>query len=185
MVARCVDGVAAGGGAGRWGEHMARARYRQQHEERAPALATRLHAALGQLSATAAPGMVVGVGVDLVEIATFEALPYAEHAAFYALAFTPGEIAYCRGRAAPAQHFAARFAAKEAVVKACGELATLMPAQIEIVRAGTGAPAARIHGAPAFNRQYAVPLSLGHSDTLAYAVALTVRRAEPTAVDEG
>jgi holo-[acyl-carrier protein] synthase len=146
------------------------------------ALALQLHDALGRLAALAAPGTVAGIGVDLVEIATFDALPFAEHTDFYALTFTPDEIAYCRRQAASAQHFAARFAAKEAVVKACGALLALSPAQVEIVRASTGAPDVRIHGAPTLDG-LALYVSLGHSETIAYAVALAVRRHEPAAGD--
>jgi holo-[acyl-carrier protein] synthase len=147
-------------------------------------LARRLQGEMARLVAAAAPGVVAGIGVDLVEIATFAALPFAEHAAFYALTFTAGEIAYCQGRALPAQHFAARFAAKEAVVKACGGLVTLMPAQVEIARARTGAPVARLHDAPPLSDGYAIHVSMGHSDTIAYAVALALRREEASAVDE-
>jgi holo-[acyl-carrier protein] synthase len=177
---------------GKVGRHDAR-RGAERMEQRDPAerdaapaqpLAQRLQEQLQHLLATANPGTVAGIGVDLVEIADFDALPFVEHAAFYALTFTAGEIAYCQGCAAPAQHFAARFAAKEAVAKACGGLAALAPAQIEIVRTRSGAPLARLHDAPALDRLCAVHISIGHSATIAYAVALALRREEPTAVDE-
>jgi holo-[acyl-carrier protein] synthase len=157
---------------------------RQQPGERGSvALARHLDEALRRLSAETAPGVVTGVGVDLVEIAAFEALPLAEHAAFYALTFTPDEIAYCRGHVAPAQHFAARFAAKEAVMKACGAWVALMPAQVEIMRASTGAPLVRLHVAPTLGSQPRVHVSIGHSETIAFAVALAVRREGPFAPD--
>jgi holo-[acyl-carrier protein] synthase len=62
--------------------------------------------------------MIVGLGVDIVEIARVQRL-IAEHGerALQRL-FTPNEVAYCRGKSRPAQHFAARLAAKEAAFKA-------------------------------------------------------------------
>jgi holo-[acyl-carrier protein] synthase len=121
-------------------------------------------------------GAVVGIGVDLVEIAAFAALPFEENQHFYTRVYTIDEIAYCRSCAAPPQHFAARFAAKEAVVKACGGLVRLVPAQIEIERTATGAPVVKVYAAPALDRTYAIHVSLGHSETVAYAVALAVRQ---------
>lgn len=124
--------------------------------------------------AGAEPGAVVGIGVDLVEIDVFAALPFEENQHFYTLVYTMEEIAYCRSCAAPSQHFAARFAAKEAVVKACGGFARLTPAQIEIARTANGAPMVRVCSAPTLHKTYTLHVSLGHSATVAYAVALAV-----------
>ena len=63
--------------------------------------------------------VIVGVGIDLVEIARMEAGLRKEHGLKDQL-FTEGEKAYCESMAMPAQHFAARFAAKEAFLKALG-----------------------------------------------------------------
>ena len=122
----------------------------------------------------ARPSTVVGIGVDLVEIDVFAALPFEENQHFYTHVYTMEEIAYCRSCAAPPQHFAARFAAKEAVVKACGGFMRLTPVQIEIVRTATGAPVVKVRSAPTLDRTYAIHVSLGHSATVAYAVALAV-----------
>ena len=63
--------------------------------------------------------MLIGVGCDVIEIARVQKA--IERAAFVKRVFTPAEIAYCesRGKQAAAS-FAARFAAKEAVLKALG-----------------------------------------------------------------
>ena len=63
--------------------------------------------------------MLIGVGCDVIEIARVQKA--IERAAFVERVFTPAEIAYCesRGKQAAAS-FAARFAAKEAVLKALG-----------------------------------------------------------------
>jgi holo-[acyl-carrier protein] synthase len=65
--------------------------------------------------------------------------------------FTPGERDYCRRHADPYPHFAVRFAAKEAVLKALGrglfaEGVDRALCEIEVVREGGGPPAVRLSG---------------------------------------
>jgi holo-[acyl-carrier protein] synthase len=63
--------------------------------------------------------MILGIGIDLVEVSRIEqALTRGER--FRRRLFTPGEIEYCLRHKSPAKHFAARFAAKEAGMKALG-----------------------------------------------------------------
>ena len=63
--------------------------------------------------------MLIGVGCDVIEIARDKKA--IEREAFVERVYAPEEIAYCRGRGAQAAaSFAARFAAKEAVLKALG-----------------------------------------------------------------
>ena len=64
--------------------------------------------------------MIVGTGVDIVEVARFERFVEERNEALLDRLFTPAEREYCRPRKASAQHYAARFAAKEAFVKALG-----------------------------------------------------------------
>jgi len=64
--------------------------------------------------------MVVGVGVDLVLIPRIRRALERWDERFLTRVFTPEEIQYARGRRDPAQHLAARFAAKEATLKALG-----------------------------------------------------------------
>jgi len=63
---------------------------------------------------------VVGVGVDLVETARIDRSLGKFGERFLHRVFTAGEIEYCQSMKFPARHFAARFAAKEAVSKAFG-----------------------------------------------------------------
>ena len=58
--------------------------------------------------------------------------------------FTPAEAAYCASKAFPPQHFAARFAAKEAVGKALG-IGMTRWREVEVIR-GRGAPTIALHG---------------------------------------
>lgn len=64
--------------------------------------------------------MIVGTGVDIVEVARFQRFVDEGNEALLERIFTPAEREYCRPRRACAQHYAARFAAKEAFVKALG-----------------------------------------------------------------
>src|ERR671923_12062 len=81
------------------------------------------------------------VGIDLIEIARVErALERRPRLA--ERLFTQGELTYARDRARPARHLAARFAAKEAVIKALGR--PVPPKQIEVV--GGRPPTLQLHG---------------------------------------
>ena len=63
--------------------------------------------------------MLIGVGCDVIEIARVQKA--IEREAFVERVYAPSEIAYCRSRGKQAAaSFAARFAAKEAVLKALG-----------------------------------------------------------------
>ena len=64
---------------------------------------------------------ITGIGVDIEEISRFKNLPYVDNQTFYKKIFTEDEIKYCLSKSNPAQHFAARFCAKEACMKALQE----------------------------------------------------------------
>ena len=114
-----------------------------------------------------------GVGIDLIEIARLErALERRPRLA--ARLFTEDELAYARDRARPGRHLAARFAAKEAVVKALGLRGGGLR-QIEIL-AGKP-PRVRLTGEAeqaAREREVELQISLSHSRELATAVAVAV-----------
>jgi holo-[acyl-carrier protein] synthase len=63
--------------------------------------------------------MISGIGIDLIEVDRVAERVGRENG-FKELVFSAGEIAYCEKMAHPAEHFAARFAAKEAFFKALG-----------------------------------------------------------------
>ena len=62
--------------------------------------------------------MIIGTGVDIVEVTRIETLRKKHGSRFLRRHFTEEEIQYCIGMVDPARHFAGRFAAKEAVYKA-------------------------------------------------------------------
>ncbi len=86
---------------------------------------------------------ILGVGVDVVEIDRFAA-SLAKRPRLAERCFTEAEAAYCLSRRFPPQHFAARFAAKEAVGKALG-IGMTRWREVEVVR-GRGAPTIALHG---------------------------------------
>ena len=64
--------------------------------------------------------MIFGVGIDLVEIGRIETILKKWEEKFLCRIYSAEEIRYCNERARPAVHFAARFAVKEAFLKAIG-----------------------------------------------------------------
>ncbi|HZF68946.1 MAG TPA: holo-ACP synthase [Gemmatirosa sp.] len=93
--------------------------------------------------------MIVGIGLDLVDIPRIARLLEAQGERAMARLFTAGEAEYARARAEPARHLAARFAAKEAAYKA---LAGTEHARgigwrdIEVATAWDGRPLLVLHG---------------------------------------
>mgnify|MGYP001589506149 CR=1 FL=1 len=90
--------------------------------------------------------MILGVGIDLTPISRVAAILARHGRRFEERVFTNGEREYCTGRAQPAQHFAARFAAKEAAIKALGAPKGLSWVELETVTGPNGAPGLRLHG---------------------------------------
>jgi holo-[acyl-carrier protein] synthase len=92
--------------------------------------------------------VIVGVGIDVVEIARIARIaagPAERAERFLRRVFTPGERAYCELRRDRAARYAARFAAKEAALKALGAPAGLRWTDLEVSRAD-GAPALVLRG---------------------------------------
>ncbi|MGO8719155.1 MAG: holo-ACP synthase [Acidobacteriaceae bacterium] len=122
--------------------------------------------------------MIVGSGVDVIEIARIEEVLARYGDRFCQRIYLPGEILYCRGKRNGAESFAARFAAKEAAAKALGTgiHAGVGWRDIEVVRAPGGRPSLLFHGrAAAIARELGVRnsvISLTHTRTQALAQVL-------------
>jgi holo-[acyl-carrier protein] synthase len=114
------------------------------------------------------------VGIDIIEINRIAQTVKRWGDRFLVRTYTEGELAYCRGRA---PQLAARFAAKEAVMKALGTgIRGVGWRDVEVVRARSGAPSIKLHGRGAKVAERLamsqVALSLSHSRE--YAVASVV-----------
>ncbi len=112
------------------------------------------------------------MGIDLIEIARIRRA--LERPGFRERVFTDAERAYCDARPNPAQHYAARFAGKEAVGKALGCGVRFTWREIEI--AGRPKPAVRLSGwTKGWSERVgagAIDLSLTHSRGLAAAICV-------------
>ena len=116
-------------------------------------------------------------GVDFIEIDRVAGVLERHGDRFLRRVFTPGEIAYCRGRA---PNLAARFAAKEAVMKSLGTgFRGVGWRDVEVVRAPSGAPSARLHGRALRRAERLgiteIAISLSHSRGFAMVVAVASR----------
>jgi holo-[acyl-carrier protein] synthase len=91
--------------------------------------------------------MIVGTGVDLERVDRIRAIIERHGRRFIERVFTAGEIAYAEGHKQPAESYAARFAAKEAAMKALGTGWDhgVRWVDVEIVR-DKGRPQLRFHG---------------------------------------
>jgi holo-[acyl-carrier protein] synthase len=118
----------------------------------------------------------LGLGIDLVEVGRIRDLLTKHGERFKERTFTAGEIAYCDSCTDPAMHYAARFAAKEAVAKAIG---TGLWAQgvdwkdIEVMREASGKPKLFLHGGAKVHADQqgvtSLLISLTHTKDLAMA----------------
>lgn len=93
--------------------------------------------------------MVVGIGIDLVEIARVGRMIASLGDRMYARLFSEGEATYIRNKPLPAQHAAVRLAAKEAAFKALAgnELARRITwRDVEVVSDARGIPSIKLHG---------------------------------------
>ena len=122
------------------------------------------------------------VGVDLIEIERIQRA-LERYSGFAARCFTEAERAYCDAKPNPAQHYAGRFAAKEAVGKALGSGVYFTWKEIEI--RGRPKPGVHLSGRTAEWAEKVgagrIELSMTHSRELAAAVAVVLD--DPVAAD--
>ncbi len=118
----------------------------------------------------------VRVGVDLIEIERVRRALERHGDGFRERCFTEAERAYCDSKPNPAQHYAGRFAAKEAIGKALGSGVYFTWREIEI--RGRPKPGVQLSGRTAAYAERtgagAIELSMTHSRELAAAVAVVV-----------
>jgi holo-[acyl-carrier protein] synthase len=120
---------------------------------------------------------IIGLGLDATDIPRIAATIERYGERFLRRIFTEGEVAYCTRRREPAVHFAGRFAAKEAAMKALGtgHSQEVLWRDVEVIRRG-GPPQLQFHGGA--RRRFAALgadsslLTITHSETIALAQVL-------------
>ncbi len=125
--------------------------------------------------------MILGHGVDLVQVARIQASIDRHGERFLDRVFTGAEQAYAAGSKRRVEHLAARFAAKEAALKALGTgwRSGIAWTDVEVVSQPSGAPALRITGRAAEIAAKrgitAWHISLSHTDQQALASVIATR----------
>lgn len=126
--------------------------------------------------------MIKGIGIDIVEIDRIEQL-IERHPQFIARVFNPSEQEYCQGKARPAIHYALRFAAKEALLKALGTgFRGVKWTDIEVKRDALGKPSVALNSAAEKVAQekgigrFQVSLSFNHHNAVAVVLAESEER---------
>lgn len=106
--------------------------------------------------------MIVGTGVDIAEVPRIEASIARFGERFLRRVFTDAEIRYCEPKANKAERYAARFAAKEAALKAIGTGLRMGISwrEVEVARLPGGRPTIAFHGIAG---QFAAKLGVKHA----------------------
>ena len=125
--------------------------------------------------------MILGVGIDIVEVARIQVAFTKSGATFVKRILLPAELAYCLAYKNPAPQLAARFAAKEAISKAFGtglgkQIGWL---DIEVRRKQSGEPFVVLHGngKKLFAARGAKQLLISLSHTEIHATAMAILEA--------
>lgn len=125
--------------------------------------------------------MIFGIGVDIAEIARIEKDLQRFGERFERRVFSEEERHYCRDSSRPGEHFAARFAAKEAFLKALGtgRSQRIGWQQVAVSRSASGKPELKVTGRARelldSHAIHGLHLSLSHSENYAVAVVVLER----------
>ncbi len=132
--------------------------------------------------------MITGLGVDIVEIDRMRKA-LERHPGMKERLFSADERAYCEKRSRPEVHYALRFAAKEAVLKALGTgFAGMRFTDVEVTRENSGRPVPRLSGKAAERAEelgiVEMHLSLSFTPTTAVASAVAITHGARPRKDE-
>ena len=122
--------------------------------------------------------MIVGAGIDLCEVGRIESAIARHGTRFVERIYTGREIAYAQGKANRCERYAARFAAKEAGMKALGTgwRGGITWRDLEVINLPSGRPALRLHGKAAEIAERlgvrSVSLSITHTAEQAMAMVI-------------
>ena len=131
--------------------------------------------------------MILGIGMDLCEVDRIRALLDKDKERFVRRVYQEREIAYCDARRRPEIHYAARFAAKEAFLKAIGVGWRLGWKQLEVARGPSGKPDLLLSGKAAeiVARRGVRVMHLTLTHTAEMAAAVVVLEGFPSGPGEG
>lgn len=120
--------------------------------------------------------MSIGLGVDIVSVARVKRA--LKDKRFINKVFTPQEVVYCRRRKNSEIHFAARFAAKEAVKKAlAGKIKTVKWREVEVLNAKDGSPKINFYSRHKNKlKSEKILITLSHAQDYAVAVAVITKK---------
>jgi len=130
--------------------------------------------------------MVFGLGIDIIEIARVKKSIQDFGDRFISKVYTEKEIEYCNSKSNKYQHFAARFAAKEAVYKALAsgwKGGSMSWKDIEILNEPSGLPKVKLSGMlqEFLSNDKDLKISMSHSDNYVTCVAIIFSRIESSA----
>ena len=121
--------------------------------------------------------MIVGIGIDMIEVDRVQT-KVERNAAFREAVYSPEEIAWCEKQANKGENYAARFAAKEAFLKATGHGLALgyELSKIEVINDESGRPSIRLGGVyqqeASKNNWNHIHVTLSHLKQIACAVVI-------------
>lgn len=120
--------------------------------------------------------MILGIGIDIIEINRIQDSIDRLGESFLNKIFTPHEIDYCESKSRKFQHYAVRFAAKEAVYKAFtnAHQSGISWQNIEVNSDTSGMPTIKLIGLPDLEEKYSIQISLSHSDNYAVCTAIVI-----------
>ena len=126
----------------------------------------------------------IGIGTDIENVERFKKLDRSEHRIFLGRVFTQGELDYAFSKNSPAAFLAARFAAKEATVKALFALdkPSLEYHDIEVLKMDNGRPVLKLH--PISLQDITTSVSLSHSKEHAMAFVIASKNEKEPSHDE-
>ena len=125
--------------------------------------------------------MISGTGIDIIEISRIKNAVIRWKDSFLKRIFTENEINYSQARKFSYQHLAARFAAKEAVLKAIGDssIHQINLREVEVLNDKSGKPFIRLSGAAKKIKEKKkiseIIISMSHTHKLAVASAILIK----------
>lgn len=110
----------------------------------------------------------IGIGIDVVDIDQFRQIPFRSKPNFYKKIFTQSEIRYCMKYKSPYEHFAGKFAVKEALKKSIPDRITLLDIETYHVKSKP-----QIKLGKKLRIKYSFSVSISHEKNLAVAVVIS------------